>query len=416
MKKIILPLFSFLLVFSIYLMAAPKTYAVSATFAQSHFRFRNDDGSESAATWKAAEDTNITGLAKSANFRLRIQTRNSSVNPGAVAARIEYKLAAGATCADTTGFTQITTSTSNAFALTLSSNFADGDVTTKQLSGAQTFVAGNIYESTNPAASFTLPDAQITEHEWDMQATSNAADGTAYLFRATNNGTKYATYTVCAQATTASVGAPTLSQSAYKWFSNSDSTDVGRGAIMNQPMTAPPQGTPFRLRLLLNVGTATLAQSATTSLLQFSERSGSCDTGFSGESYANMSSTTGAIRYYNNASATDGANLTANYEDPRFASSTSTGVGYDTVRNQVYSEGSNNFSNSVAAIAAGEDGLWDFALVDNSAPPNTSYCFRAVQAGGGVLSSYGVIPEIQTYQPMKIKLRGNVKLRQVLLH
>jgi hypothetical protein len=58
---------------------------------------------------------------------------------------------------------------------------------------------------------------------------------------------------------------------------------------------------------------------------------------------------------------------------------------------------------------------WDFALVDNSSPPSTSYCFRAVQAGGGALA-YNVYPVIKTYQPMKITLRGNVKLRRVLLH
>ena len=40
---------------------------------QSNFRFRNDNGSETAATWKAAENIDITGQAKSTNFRLRFQ-------------------------------------------------------------------------------------------------------------------------------------------------------------------------------------------------------------------------------------------------------------------------------------------------------------------------------------------------------
>jgi hypothetical protein len=53
--------------------------------------------------------------------------------------------------------------------------------------------------------------------------------------------------------------------------------------------------------------------------------------------------------------------------------------------------------------------------VDNSSPPSTSYCFRAVQIGGGALA-YNVFPVITTYQTMKIKLRGNVKLRRVLLY
>lgn len=214
-------------------------------------------------------------------------------------------------------------------------------------------------------------------------------------------------YLAVATFKAASASASTLTQAAYKWFVNDNSTAVGRGAAQNQAITAPAQGTPFRLRMLLHAGTAPIAQSATTSLLQFAVRSGSCDTAFAGESYGYMSSTTGAIRYYDNSGASDGAALTASAKDPRH--------GTDTVRNQVYTEGSNNFSNSQSAVNAGEDGLWDFSLVDFSAAADIAYCFRAVQAGGGTLNSYTVIPEITTYRPMKIKLRSNVKLRKVFL-
>jgi len=46
---------------------------VTTTYTQKRFRFRNDDGSETTATWNAAEDTNIS-LAKLTPKRLRIQT------------------------------------------------------------------------------------------------------------------------------------------------------------------------------------------------------------------------------------------------------------------------------------------------------------------------------------------------------
>lgn len=39
---------------------------------QEGYRWRNDDGSESAATWKAAQDTDITGLDKETTVRLRV--------------------------------------------------------------------------------------------------------------------------------------------------------------------------------------------------------------------------------------------------------------------------------------------------------------------------------------------------------
>lgn len=175
-------------------------------WVQLHFVFRNDDGSESAATSKAATDTNITGQAKSQNFRLRFQTQesNNQTTNTAVTPRIEYKLASGGLCTDTTGWTTITTSTANAFALSLSSNFADKDPTTNQLGlpGGSSFIAGQILESSNPATAVT-PVKQVTEHEWSMQATTNAADSTAYIFRVSNNGTNYDTYTVCPQLTTA---------------------------------------------------------------------------------------------------------------------------------------------------------------------------------------------------------------------
>ena len=69
--------------------------------------------------------------------------------------------------------------------------------------------------------------------------------------------------------------------------------------------------------------------------------------------------------------------------------------GADTIVNQDYEE-ANTFTNSVAAIPAGQDGHWDFALVDNSAPEATTYCLRAVKADGTLLDTYTVIPELTT--------------------
>ena len=40
--------------------------------------------------------------------------------------------------------------------------------------------------------------------------------------------------------------------------------------------------------------------------------------------------------------------------------------------------------------------MWDFALVDKSAPDNTSYCFRILLADGSQLDTYTVIPEVTT--------------------
>ena len=199
-----------------------------------------------------------------------------------------------------------------------------------------------------------------------------------------------------------------LSQHAYRWFANTDSVAVGGTTGLNSPTLAPSQGTPFRLRMLIYNEGGDLGSSGTTTDLQVALSDGLCS---GNESYADVSPSSGAIRYFNNATPADGDNLTANSFDPR---ATSTAV---TVRNQDYEE-ANTFTNSVAAITENEAGLWDFALIDFSAPPETTYCFRAVQGGvaNDLLSGgYDVFPEITTAKTVTIRIRGTVRLRTVRL-
>jgi hypothetical protein len=120
--------------------------------------------------------------------------------------------------------------------------------------------------------------------------------------------------------------------------------------------------------------------------LQFSERGGVCDTNFSGENYADITSSS-LIAYKDNLTPKDGESLSATSTDPTH--------GGDTVVTQSYEE-KNNFTNNVNQISAGSDGKWDFSLTDNSAPGNTNYCLRVVKSDGSQISGYNVIPEIKT--------------------
>jgi hypothetical protein len=63
--------------------------ASSVFIEQEGFRFRNDDGSESAATWGAAQDTNIT-LASNTATRIRILL-NATGDPASIGAQLEYR-------------------------------------------------------------------------------------------------------------------------------------------------------------------------------------------------------------------------------------------------------------------------------------------------------------------------------------
>ena len=186
---------------------------------------------------------------------------------------------------------------------------------------------------------------------------------------------------------------PGLTQSAYRWFNNRDSTDVNAAYVaQDTAATATTTGEKFRLRLLLHspaqldrlFSTTTFTPSWT---LQSAVRSGTCDTGFVGESYATVTPASGDIRYFDNPVPADGAALTVNAGDPTHGSHTTV--------NQTYGEGI-KFENAVATTSAVSDSMWDFSLQDFSAPGGTIYCFRAVNNDGTLLSTYSVIPEFTT--------------------
>lgn len=119
--------------------------------------------------------------------------------------------------------------------------------------------------------------------------------------------------------------------------------------------------------------------------LQYAAMSGTCDVSFTGETYADITTST-PIAYANNTVATDGMGLTANANDPSHS-------GHSTIM-QEYNELNNN--NIVNNITPGQDGLWDFALKDNGAAANTSYCFRIVKSDNSLLDAYSVVPQITT--------------------
>lgn len=180
---------------------------------------------------------------------------------------------------------------------------------------------------------------------------------------------------------------PQLEQSGYRWFENNNSTDVGITlAIQNNPATLSIPGEEFRLRSLINLDQNQLRQNERDFKLQFAQQVGTCDVGFVGESYIDVTSSTD-IAFNNNVVPNDGDTLTANPNDPI--------NGLNVVVNQEYVE-SNNFSNSVSAIGQNQDGKWDFTLIDNGAPADTAYCFRIVESDGTLLNNYSVIPEITT--------------------
>ncbi len=180
---------------------------------------------------------------------------------------------------------------------------------------------------------------------------------------------------------------PTYTQQAYRFFNNANSTDVGSPlAAQDTAASLVSAWAAFRLRSLLRVDTNTILTNEQDFKLQFAQKSGTCDTAFSWETYTDVTDATD-IAYNNNATPADGVALTANANDPT--------DGGRTIVNQDYEE-LNNFTNTEATIASGQDGKWDFALKDNGALSNTDYCFRIVKSDGSLLNEYTVIPQITT--------------------
>src|SRR3989344_6025205 len=179
----------------------------------------------------------------------------------------------------------------------------------------------------------------------------------------------------------------TYEQSAYRWFANADSLTPGSALVVQDTAADVGASSQFRLRMLLHAST-TPSISTTQFELQFatSTSAAGCDVDFSGETYIDVATSTGSIRYYNNTagSAVDGAALATTTDDPSHSTHATT--------SQTYEE-ENNFV-ATNTIADGADGLWDFSLYDAAGTENVTYCFRIVKSNDTVLTSYTVVPAI----------------------
>lgn len=161
-----------------------------AQYTQAHFRWRNDDGSESAATWAANEDTQIINLSTWTVKRLRFLISNEGwTRGGAPAFRLE--VAQTATCSTGT-YAAVPTDYSGAWHIATSTNITNGEVTTNVASGLTdenvTFVAGQVMDTANITSTITLESDKFTEIEFAVLATGSATADPPYCFRVTNSG------------------------------------------------------------------------------------------------------------------------------------------------------------------------------------------------------------------------------------
>jgi hypothetical protein len=166
-----------LLLFTIFL---ANFFMANANTRMSTYRWRNDDGNETTATWKAA--TNAPIVINNLNplrLRIAVEEFNSNFTGGInTDANLEYSENGGAW--------QSITATSSMFTLISSSFVTDNTATTQQISsGNPTNFMGGLFKSTNTntAYIFSVDGNNFYEHEFCIKPTLAFSSSSIYTFR-----------------------------------------------------------------------------------------------------------------------------------------------------------------------------------------------------------------------------------------
>ncbi|PLX21209.1 hypothetical protein C0584_03275 [Candidatus Parcubacteria bacterium] len=188
--------------------------AASPDTKQIHYRFRNDDNTETLATWREDEDDGdpLTGtaLAIGSTTRLRIEVANTG---GGSATdydyQIEYAYTTSGCATDPGGWTTVPVgATTEEWEMTTSSYFTDGDSTTAQLANTETytFVSGAmVADPSNSSGNITLIENRYTEIEYAIRATVDAVTAGTYCFRVTDSGSTLDSYDIYPELTLAGI-------------------------------------------------------------------------------------------------------------------------------------------------------------------------------------------------------------------
>ena len=138
-----------------------QTVTPVASLSQVAYRGRNDDGNETTATWKAAQNTNWTQDTDEV-FRFRAEIQEGNAVAQAQDYTLEYDVNGG-------GYQPVGTS-GTAVLVASSPNITDSVATTNQLTaGTGTFTAGEIDESTATKAGLTVAASGHTELEYVLK-------------------------------------------------------------------------------------------------------------------------------------------------------------------------------------------------------------------------------------------------------
>lgn len=187
-----------------------STVLVNAELTQTHYHWRNDDGTETTATsiTGGIEDTPASGFVASTTRRLRLGVSNEgSTTSAATAYRLEYGTKA-ASCAAVTTWSDIgvgggewAVGTSTFYATggdTTNISVANGGVSDENIS----FISNNnaLIEGSSQTALIVATTTDFLELEFAIQPSQTVVEGATYCFRLTDAGTPLRNYDVYAEA------------------------------------------------------------------------------------------------------------------------------------------------------------------------------------------------------------------------
>ncbi len=221
-------------------------------YEQIHYRWRNDDGSEAAATWAQVEDGTYTSFPKTTIKRLRFEITNSGWTRGA-APTFKLQYAKKLTDCTSETYTDVpATATTEHWELADSANFTDGAATTNVAGGLidanAIFVAGQVKDTGNTTGTITLASNNFTEIEYSVRATITAESSATYCLRLTNSNPKYTKYAQAQIAGYAGQGSV---------ISSTFDTGITSGAAYNSIIWhgTKPAGTYVKIQLATATGT-----------------------------------------------------------------------------------------------------------------------------------------------------------------
>jgi hypothetical protein len=154
------------------------------------YRFRNDDGNESSASYSQLENTPIaSSFIAGDKVRLRIAISNQAASVSRKAYQLEY--AQGA-CTSWTPVPRLVDTTNQAWRIEPSRTVADNTLTTHSTyisaPNGKTFTQGRLQAFNSASYPVTLGSNEYTELEYSLRSTGSITPYIPYCFRVTNVG------------------------------------------------------------------------------------------------------------------------------------------------------------------------------------------------------------------------------------